>query len=62
VRRRHLCHARRRHEIQVEPFIDKEAFVARDQHRQIVDGVHDGNLVPPSGHALYSAHVYLRLE
>jgi len=62
VRRRHLCHARRRHEIEVEPFIDKEAFVTRDEYRQVVDGVHDGDLVPPPGHAVYSAHIYLRLS
>ena len=43
VRRRDLRHPRRRHELDVEPLVLEKALVARDQHRQVVHRVHDGD-------------------
>src|SRR4029434_5127001 len=49
VRGRDLGHAWRRHELEVEPLVAIEPLVARDEHGQVVDRVHDGHLGPGAG-------------
>jgi hypothetical protein len=44
MRRRHLRHAGCRDELDVEAFVPEETFVAGDEDRQVMDGIHDRDL------------------